>query len=64
MHSHHLGFLHWSKESVGLDEQQFITKSFVISPTRGGGGGEGPLVITYFCVDKLSESQISVVGER
>ena len=61
MHSHHLDFLHWSKESVGLDEQQFITKSFVISLTRGG---EGPLVITYFCVDKLSESQISVVGER
>ena len=27
MHGFHLGFLHWIKESVGLDEQGLITKT-------------------------------------
>ena len=28
LHSLYLGFLHWIKVSVGLDEQRLITKSF------------------------------------
>ena len=58
MHSLHLGFLHWIKESVGLDEQRLITKSFAGCFARGGQS-----VVSHFCVDKLSELQISLVGE-
>ena len=28
MHSLHLGFIHWIKDSVGLDDQRLFTKSF------------------------------------
>ena len=55
MHSLHLGFLHWNKESAGSDEQSYLLAAF---SCRGGQS-----VITYFCVDKLSELQISLVGE-
>ena len=58
MHSLHLGFLHWIKESVGLDEQRLITKLLAAFSCRGGQS-----VITHFCVDKLSELQIYLVGE-
>ena len=60
MHSLYLGFLRWIKGCVGLDEQLLIRKSFAgcsLLPV------EGTSVITYFCVDKLSELQISLVGE-
>ena len=54
-----VGFLHWIKESVGLDEQRLITKSsLAVFSCRGGQS-----VITHFCVDKLSKLQISLVGE-
>ena len=61
MHSLHLGFLHWIKESVGLDEQRLITKKGYSLAAFSCRGGQS--VITHFCVDKLSELQISLVGE-
>ena len=45
---------------MGLDEQLLIRKSFAgcsLLPV------EDTSVITYLCVDKLSELQISLVGE-
>ena len=54
-----VSFLHWIKESVGLDEQRLITKLFAGCFLLRGGQS----VITLFCVDKLSELQISLVGE-
>ena len=54
-----VGFLHWIKESVGLDEQRLITKLFAGCFLLRGGQS----VFTLFCVDKLSELQISLVGE-
>ena len=54
-----VGFLHWIKESVGLDEQRLVTKSSLAAFSCR----RGQSVITHFCVDKLSELQISLVGE-
>ena len=48
-----VGFLHWIKESGSLQSHSLAAFS-----CRGGQS-----VITYFCVDKLSELQISLVGE-
>ena len=58
MHSVHLGFLHWIKDSVGLHDQRLFTKSFAgcfVLPLEGSRH--------HFSVDKLSEFQISLVGE-
>ena len=48
-----VGFLHWIKESGSLQSH-----SLAAFFCRGGQS-----VITHFCVDKLSELQISLVGE-
>ena len=61
MHGLHLGFLRGIKVCLGLDEQLLITNKVIrwlLSFARGGQS-----VTTYFCVDKLSELQISLVGE-
>ena len=44
---------------MGLDEQRLITKSSLAAFSCRGGQS----VITHFCVHKLSELQISLVGE-
>ena len=48
-----VGFLHWIKESGSLQSHSLAAFS-----CRGGQS-----VITHFCVDKLTESQFSLVGE-
>ena len=44
---------------MGLDEQRLVTKSSLAAFSCP----RGQSVITHFCVDKLSELQISLVGE-
>ena len=44
---------------MGLDEQRLVTKSSLAAFSCR----RGQSVITHFCVDKLSELQISLVGE-
>ena len=53
MHSLYLGFLHWIKESVA----HYKVIRWLLSLAHGGQS------ITHFCVDKVSELQISLLGE-